>query len=57
VDTAFVDRHLSELLTSPAPSDIVTAAAEFARTQRPSSTTVPAGQPDDPWVTLKDWGR
>ena len=57
VDTGFVDRPLSHLLATPATPDVVAAAADFARTQRSSPATGPAAQADDPWLTLKDWGR
>ena len=59
VHTGFVDEHLASLLDTPAPSDVVLAAASFTRsspaaTPRASGTaaTVP-----DPWSRLTGWGR
>ena len=55
--TGFVDAHLTELLRVPAPSDLVLAAAAFAR----GAGTAPhagSGAPvPDPWTDLRGWGR
>jgi acetyl-CoA carboxylase biotin carboxylase subunit len=55
VDTGFVDRHLSALLTTPPPSELVTAAAAHARAM--PTPTAPADEVGDPWATLRGWGR
>jgi acetyl/propionyl-CoA carboxylase alpha subunit len=56
--TGFVDEHLTTLLEQPAPSDVVIAAAAFARSARP---TAPAAGPGaiapDAWSDLTGWGR
>ena len=57
VHTGFVDDHLTELLDTPAPSESVTAAAAFVRSQ-PAVAAASNGAPvPDPWRDLQGWGR
>jgi 3-methylcrotonyl-CoA carboxylase alpha subunit len=61
--TGFVDEHAAELIVTPAPSDLVLAAATFARSTRASGVSAAtiggsSAQPDsDPWSRMTDWGR
>ena len=61
--TGFVDEHAAELIVAPAPSDLVLAAATFARSTRASGVSAAtiggsSAQPDsDPWSRMTDWGR
>ena len=54
--TGFVDEHLPSLLEQPAPSDLVIAAAAFARSAGPIAAASGA-PPPDPWSDLTGWGR
>jgi acetyl-CoA carboxylase biotin carboxylase subunit len=56
IHTGFIDAHLDELLHTPAPSEAVQAAADFARA---NGTLAPprAAATADPWVDLRGWGR
>ena len=61
--TGFVDEHAAELIVTPAPSDLVLAAATFARSTHASGVSAAtmggtSAQPDsDPWSRMTDWGR
>ena len=57
VHTGFIDQHLEDLLRTPAPSEIVNAAAAFVRGGQAPGPVIAAAQPDDPWTALKGWGR
>jgi acetyl-CoA carboxylase biotin carboxylase subunit len=59
VHTGFVDEHLASLLETPAPSEVVLAAAAFARsaTALLSGVSGTAGATPDPWSRLTGWGR
>jgi acetyl/propionyl-CoA carboxylase alpha subunit len=59
--TGFVDEHAADLLDAPSPSDLVLAAAAFAR-RADSVGGSPGGRGpqqliEDPWSRLTDWGR
>ena len=56
VHTGFVGDRLESLLETAPASDTVRAAAAFARAHR-SAPAATATQIDDPWTTLKGWGR
>jgi acetyl-CoA carboxylase biotin carboxylase subunit len=58
--TGFVDEHVAELLDVPAPSDVVIAAAAFARSASTTPRAAGGAAPhpsDDPWASLTGWGR
>jgi acetyl-CoA carboxylase biotin carboxylase subunit len=55
VHTGFVDQHLPALLETPPPSDVVAAAAAYARAAGQSGDA--STQTGDPWATLPGWGR
>jgi acetyl-CoA carboxylase biotin carboxylase subunit len=55
VHTGFVDQHLTSLLETPAPSDLVKAVADFIRSA-PGPAAGAAAAPD-PWSRLTGWGR
>ena len=57
IHTGFVDEHLADLLTTPAAGEVVSAAAEFARTQPAAAPAVAVTPSSDPWLTLTEWGR
>jgi acetyl-CoA carboxylase biotin carboxylase subunit len=63
--TGFVDEHLAKLLETPAPSELVRAAAAFVR-ERPApaapsdasgTPALSSGTASDPWDDLTGWGR
>ena len=56
VHTGFVEQHLPDLLATAPQPDFIAAAAAFAKAQRVAPLTSGA-QPDDPWLTLRGWGR
>ena len=59
VHTGFVDEHLTTLLETSPPPEIIAATAAFARSAGTSSGAAasPAAQAGDPWATLRGWGR
>ncbi len=58
VHTGFVDEHLASLLVQPAASDLVLAAAAFARSAPPiAAAGGGASIARDPWSDLTGWGR
>ena len=56
VHTGFVEEHLASLLERAAPSDAITAAADFIRSA-PSPAPVASKAAPDPWSGLNGWGR
>jgi acetyl/propionyl-CoA carboxylase alpha subunit len=58
VHTGFIDAHLDVLIRLAEPSDVVLAAADFARAN-PATASVSAGAAvaPDPWTSLRGWGR
>ena len=57
IDTAFIDRHLDDLLRSPEPTPAVLAAADFLRASGGGAVTAAAPPLHDPWADLRGWGR
>jgi 3-methylcrotonyl-CoA carboxylase alpha subunit len=57
VHTGFIDQYLEALLGAAAPSDLVLAAAAFARDTPPAAAGVPLTAGSDPWIDLRGWGR
>lgn len=57
VHTGFIDAHLEQLLHADVPSELVLAAAEFARANRRSVQSADTEAVTDPWVDLRGWGR
>jgi acetyl/propionyl-CoA carboxylase alpha subunit len=65
--TGFVDEHLAALLETPQASELIRAAAAFAREQTqpsaapdaasPGTPTRTSGAGSDPWTELTGWGR
>jgi acetyl/propionyl-CoA carboxylase alpha subunit len=57
VHTGFIDEHLAALLRTREASDLIAAAAAFARDNGEPAGSATSGVAADPWRDLRGWGR